>query len=384
MKNCFYIPRLLVPGKERKNWSAIACDRYRNERSYWESEAALRGATPSALDLILPEAKFGENDEEEIARLREEIYAALENDCLEKLVRGWVFLERKIGKSVRRGIVGAIDLESFSYGGESGRVRSMQEESEERIRLYLKERENVPIEIPHIMFLYNDPKDKAVGMLSKTDLEELYHEKIKGGSLKGYFVPEAIAEETGDVLLSRAEGFYAVEGVAAAEAAKLHWQKVRAGLTKGEKGLHPARFLLAEFLNVSDGAVEIQPVHRLVKETEREAFLDFFTKKFKCEKKGACLTVKESFNKNTIRKVDEAIAEFLKADGGKVAYIYGEERLKKFAEEEGCAGILMPCPKKETLFKEVEDGEYYPPYSVCVGGADGARYHMEAREISYD
>ena len=383
MKNCFYIPRLLIPSKERTNWSVIACDRFKNERSYWESETAARGANPSALNLILPEVQLGENDEEEFARMREEAYAALENDYLEKLLRGWVLTERKTSSYTRYGIVGAIDLECFSYGGGDGQVRSLQGADEELVRAYLKQRESVPIEMPHIMILYDDPKDRAVSALFKEDLEKLYDYKIAGGSLKGYFLSEEIAEETAERILSRVQNLYVIEGVAAAEAAKVFWQKVKAGITKGEMGRHPARFLLAEFVNLSDDAVDIQPVHRLVKETEKEAFCDFFSKKFKCEKKGSLLVPKIAFSKENIQAVDEAIAEFLKADGGKVAYVHGEERLKKFAEEEGSAGVLMPRPKKESLLKEIGEG-LLPANSLCVGGAEGARYYVEAREISYD
>lgn len=384
MKNCFYIPRILSPGRERTNWSAIACDRYQNERSYWESETAARGADPSALNLILPEARLSENDGEEIARMREEAYAALENDYLEKLLRGWVLTERRSASSLRRGIVGAIDLECFSYGGSEGQVRSLQLAPEALIRAYLAQRENVPIEMPHIMIAYEDPRDKTIGLLLKEDLEDLYDYKIKGGSIKGYFLPEDIAEDTAESLVSRAQGFYVIEGVAAAEAAKLHWQKVKAGLTKGEMGRHPARFLLAEFVNLCDDAVDIQSVHRLLKDTESEAFCDFFSKKFKCERKGSCLFPKLPFTRENVQSIDEAIQEFLKADGGSVKYIFGEARLKAFAAEEGCAGVVMPRPRKETLIKEVRDGKPFPAYSLCVGGADGARYYVEAREISYD
>ena len=384
MKNCFYIPRILVPGKERTNWSVIACDRYRNERSYWESENAARGADPSALDLILPEFRLGENDDEEFARIREEMYAALENDYLEKLLRGWVLTERKTASYTRRGIVGAIDLECYSYGGGEGQVRSLQAADEELVRAYLKQRENAPVEMPHIMILYDDPKDKAVGALKKEDPEKLYDYKIKNGSLKGYFLSEKIAEETAERILSRTQNFFVIEGVAAAEAAKVFWQKVKAGITKGEMGRHPARFLLAEFINLSDEAVDIQPVHRLVRETEKEAFLDFISKKFKCEKSGSLLVPKIAFSKENILAVDEAVAQFLKADGGRLCYVHGEDRLKKFAEEEGSAGICMPSPKKESLSKEVGEGGSFPANSLCVGGADGARYYVEAREISYD
>ncbi len=382
MKNCFFVPRLLVPSRERKKWSVIACDRYRNERSYWTAEAESHTDGMSALDLVIPEALLGE--EGEIDRMREAMYRALEEDWLEKLARGWVLIERKFLSGVRRGIVAAIDLECYSYGGGDNQVRSLQEAPEELVRLYLSQRESSPLEMPHIMAVYSDPRDKAVNALLKEDLEKLYEYKIKGGFLKGSFIPEYAAEETAETLLSRAQNFYIVEGIAAAEAAKLHWQKVKAGLTKGEMGRHPARFLLAEFLNLNDDAVEIGPVHRLLKETEADAFCDYFSKKFKCEKKERVLCPKIPFTRESVREVDDAIAQFLKADGGTLAYIHGDARLKKFAADEDAAGVLMPSPKKETLFKDIKDGGAYPAYSLCIGGAEGARYYVEAREISYD
>ena len=383
MKNCFYIPRILVPGKERTQWPAVACDRYLNERSYWEQLAAARGAVPSALNLILPEVFLGESDDA-LERIKEEMYAALEGEGFDKLVRGWVLTERKIGARVRRGIVGAIDLESFSYEGGEGPVRSLQASPAALQRAYLMQREHTPIEMPHTVIVYDDPKNKTVAPLLKEDLEELYDYETEGGRIKGYFLPEELADEAAHSLLLRSQSFLVLEGVAASEAAKLHWQKVKAGLTKGEMGRHPARFMLAEFVNLSDDAVELQPVHRLVKETESEAFLDFFAKRFKCEKKGKVLIPKLNFSAESIQKVDDAIKEFLRADGGRACYIYGEERLKKFAEEEDSAGVMMPRPKKDALLKEVKGGALLPAYSVCLGGAEGARYYVEAREISYD
>lgn len=382
MKNCFFVPRILVPRKEREKWSVIACDRYRSERGYWTGAAQARTDGLSALDLILPEALFGE--EQEIERMRENIYTALEEDFLEKLARGWVLSERKLPCGIRRGIVAAIDLECFSYGGEGGQVRSLQAAPEELIAQYLSERESSPIEMPHIMIGYEDSRNKTVNALLKEDLEELYRYKIEGGYIKGYFISDFLAEEAAETLQSRAQKFFVIEGVAAAEAAKLHWQNVKAGLTKGEMALHPARFMLAEFVNLCDEEVEVRSVHRLLKETEAEAFVDYFSKKFKCEKKGTVLTPKIAFTKENIRQVDEVIKEFIKADGGRVEYIHGEERLKKFASEEGAAGVIMPKPKKESLLKEVKDGGLYPAYSLSIGGANGARYYVEAREISYD
>ena len=384
MKNFFFVPRMLVPAKERQNWSVIACDRYQNERSYWENQASARGAIPSALNLIFPEVYRGEDDEERYARIREEAYTALENDYLEKLARGFILLERTSAGEVRRGIVAAIDLECFAEGGSEGQVRCSKRAQKSAIEHYLKLREKSPVEMPHVVIAYTDPKNRTLNALFKGDLEETYRYKIDGVELTGYFLPEEDAEEVSRELLLRSEGFFVVEGVAAAEAAKLHWKKVKEGLTKGEMGRHPARFMLAEFNNLCDDAVSVRPVHRLIKETDAEAFCDYFAKQFRCERRDGLLVPNVPFSAESVEKIDEAIARFIKADGGKCVCIHDEERLKKFAISSDAVGVLMPCPKKSQLIKELNAGATYPENSFCIGGEKGARYYVEAREISYD
>ncbi len=384
MKNCLYIPRVLVPGKERKNWSVIACDRYRNERSYWDNEVSSRGAVPSALNLILPEVCFGEDDEERIARIREETYAALEYDFLEKLARGFVLCERKSAQRTRRGIVAAIDLECYGLEGEDKQVRSVQRADGSAVKTYLALRKSSPLEMPHIIVLYSDPKDKTVGLILKEDNEEIYNYKIKGGEVRGYFLDELLSEEVSHRLQMHTETFFVAEGAACAEAAKRHWQEVKKGLTKGEMGRHPARFMLAEFVNVSDDAVELLPVHRLVRETDAEAFADYFLKEVGGKRKGRMIEPQLTFNAGNVEKIDGAIARFLKADGGKRVFIHDEEKLKKFAEDPNAFGVLLPRFKKAELLKQLEEGALFPEFSFSVGGEEGARYYIEAREISYD
>ena len=178
--------------------------------------------------------------------------------------------------------------------------------------------------------------------------------------------------------------FVVAEGNAAAVAAKLHWEGVKKTLSEDAKRRHPARFMLAEFVNAEDDAAEIHPVHRLIKEIDAEAFIDFFTKSVKCTRKGSVLTPALPASHESVAKTDELIAAFIKANYGRVSYVHGADRLAKFAAEEGCVGIALKAVDKDDIFKEAKAGVVFPYQTFCIGQIRDARYYLEAREISYD
>lgn len=386
MKSCFYIPRLLVPRKDRYRWCVIAGDRFVNDKNYWDEQQ--RKADATALPLVFPEAYFGDGDEERCDEIRERQYEALEADWLEKLVRGFTFVERKTSAGIRRGVVAAIDLEAFSFEeGTRSPVRAMQKTPKALAERYLRLRRDAPIEMPHTIILYRDPRDKVNKLLKNEDLEELYSYDLygDGGKVKGYFVPEDFAAAIVPLLTSKHEpSFVVAEGNAAAVAAKLHWEGVKKTLSEDAKRRHPARFMLAEFVNAEDDAAEIHPVHRLIKEIDAEAFIDFFTKSVKCTRKGSVLTPALPASHESVAKTDELIAVFIKANYGRVSYVHGADRLAKFAAEEGCVGIALKAVDKDDIFKAAKAGVVFPYQTFCIGQIRDARYYLEAREISYD
>lgn len=386
MKSCFYIPRLLAPRKERYRWCVPACDRFLNDRNYWSGQEKRGEAT--ALRLIFPEAFLGDCDEERYNEIHEAQYEALEADWLEKLVRGFTFVERKTSAGTRRGIVAAIDLEAFSFEeGTLSPVRAGQSAPKALAEHYLRLRRDAPIEMPHTMILYRDPRDKANKLLKGEELEELYAYDLSGGGgkIKGYFIPEDLADAVAHLLTSKHDpSFVVAEGNAAAVAAKLHWENVKKTLSEDAARRHPARFMLAEFVNLDDDATQICPVHRLIKDVDAEAFIDFFTKSVKCTRKGRVLCPAFPAEIGSVKRTDELIAAFLKANGGRVSYVHGADRLTRFAGEDGCVGIAMKAIEKDDIFKEAKAGAVFPYQSFCIGEIRDGRYYLEAREISYD
>ena len=55
------IPAVLVPAAhiDLSKWAVIACDQYTSNPEYWAEVRRRIGASPSTLDLILPEVYLG-------------------------------------------------------------------------------------------------------------------------------------------------------------------------------------------------------------------------------------------------------------------------------------------------------------------------------------
>ena len=62
--SCFSPAHILLPAEQipLEQWGCVACDQFTSDRSYWERAAEAAVGSPSALNLILPEAYLEESD----------------------------------------------------------------------------------------------------------------------------------------------------------------------------------------------------------------------------------------------------------------------------------------------------------------------------------
>ena len=156
---------ILIPKKEidLNKWSVVACDQHTSNVKYWEDLKEYIGDSPSTLNLILPECYLG--GEEEKSKT-DNIVTAM-NEYLRggifDTVFGAVYVKRRLecGK-VRKGLVFAVDLEDYSFMREDkALIRASERTVLERIPPRLKVRERCPLELPHIMLLYDDKDDSV-------------------------------------------------------------------------------------------------------------------------------------------------------------------------------------------------------------------------------
>ena len=195
MKSCIVAPEILLPrdGLDMRAWAVIACDQHTSDRAYWAELEKEVGDKPSTLRLTLPEIYLGDADcDERITRIAQVIRSYKADGIFKKLPKGFVLVRRKTPYSPERtGIVLAVDLEEYSYEKQSdAAIRATEATILERIPPRLKIRERAELEFPHIMLLYDDPCDLALGDLKRrSDLQKLYDVEASrgGGHVSGFF-----------------------------------------------------------------------------------------------------------------------------------------------------------------------------------------------------
>ncbi len=395
MKSCIVAPEILLPrdGLDMRAWAVIACDQHTSDRAYWAELEKEVGDKPSTLRLTLPEIYLEDADcDERITRIAQAMRSYKADGIFKKLPKGFVLVRRKTPYSPERtGIVLAVDLEEYSYEKQSdAAIRATEATILERIPPRLKIRERAELEFPHIMLLYDDPCDLALGDLKRrSDLQKLYDFELNmgGGHVSGFFVPD-FEEVIGRFERLKKDGllFMVGDGNHSLATAKALWEKIKAELPKSEQEGHPARYALCEAVNLYDEGIRFEAIHRLVKGVDAEKFSKYFPRG---EGNGALYIggVKENIvlpqgAAEAVRAVDGYISEYLAAYGGSVDYIHGDTALAQLTKENAdFVGIGLPKMDKSELFGQVLRGGSLPRKTFSMGESEEKRYYIEGKEI---
>ena len=370
MKNVFTPADILLPriGADMERWASVACDQFSSRPDYWEDFSAYVGDCPSALRLMLPEAYLNAPD---VETRKQAIPAAMERYLAEGVFRtiedSFVFVERTLPDgTLRRGLVGKVDLEAFDWRpGSVTPVRSTEATVPERLPVRAELRRLQPLEMPHIVLFLDDPADTVLAAVEPG--EELYDFDLYqgGGHLRGRRVAGEAAARVVAALESLGQDplFAMGDGNHSLAAAREHWEALKAA---GAPADHPARWALAEVENVRDDAVVFYPIHRVLFDTDEGGF------------------VRELSGADTGELVAEAdgfCREYIAAHGGRVDYIHGTADARAFAEGNGCAALLLPTLPKAELFEHIRRFGNYPKKSFSVGETLDKRWYLECRRI---
>ena len=183
MKIPFKKANILLPkDADMHKWSVVACDQYTSEPKYWEEVENIVGDAPSTLKITLPEIYLErENVSERIQKINDEMDNLLNTNFFKTLSNSLVYLERTCSDGkVRKGIVGMVDLEDYSYEkGSQTLIRATEGTVLERIPPRVRVRENAKLELPHVMLLIDDEKKEIIeGLTDKVSSEDLVYEVI--------------------------------------------------------------------------------------------------------------------------------------------------------------------------------------------------------------
>ena len=400
---------ILLPAVEDMGrWSVIACDQFTSDIGYWEETRRLVGEAPSTLNMILPEAFIGTAEAEGAGeKISGYMKKYLDGDLFRKLPSSFMLVERSLGKgAVRHGIVAAVDLEAYEYKPEKeAKIKATEHTVEERLYKRIELRERALLELPHVIIFYSDPDDALIKKLSaeKMELNKEYDFELMqgGGSICGWSVSgerAAKLELALNEMLSPDESGAALavgDGNHSLATAKLCWDRIKQGLTEAERETHCARYALAELVNVYDGGIRIEPIHRVISGSDVSGFAAFAEKRFRAiEKPGRELTLTAGSAAGAhsiavtgltvaqlIDATDKMIAEYLKEHSGAVDYVHDDASAVEAGSRPGCAYILLPAVEKKDIFETVKKKELFPKKSFSIGNAREKRYYLECRKI---
>ena len=414
----FHSADILIPNDkvDMSKWAVIACDEYTSEPEYWDAVTAEVGGAPSTLSLILPELYLEDSDvSERIANIHKAMDKYIADGIFTEYKNAMVYVERVQSNGiVRKGLIGAIDLEKYDFSkGSTSEVRATEATVIERIPPRIKVRNGAPLELPHIMILIDDPEDTVIGALDKTSMKKLYDTKLmqNGGSISGYLVDEAAQEKIDSALSALADPdtfnnkyglsgqpvlLYAMgDGNHSLATAKEFYEQLKKANPDKDFSNHPARYALAEIVDLHSDALKFEAIHRLVYDVDCDDLLYELSHALElndAESSQYVITccdgteVKEYIHKQTsnlsVGSLQNFLDSYIKNKGGKIDYIHGIENVKALAEKHNGIAFILPDMDKSELFPTVIKDGALPRKTFSMGHADDKRFYIEARKIT--
>ncbi len=425
-----WLPR---PGVDLHKWAVIACDQFTSQPEYWRSVEEIVAEAPSTLHLIFPEVYLdGPDTEARIAHIQSSMHRYLADDLLVPH-DGMVYVERRVGGKLRRGLVLALDLESYDYNkGSQSLIRATEGTIIERLPPRIHIRQGAQLEVPHILVLIDDPQRTVIEPLGeqKDHLKPLYDFELMldSGHLTGYGVndpaleaqaiqalealadPQAFAQKysltAGQAVLLFAMG----DGNHSLATARAIWNRI-----KDQVGMdHPARYALVEIENVHDDGLEFEPIHRVLFGLQRDILAEMqdhfgdgysylpvagrLEMTFKVD--AAAGQVPQQIGVVTpdgfgvislanptanlpVGTLQTFLDGFLKQGGAeKIDYVHGSEVVCQLGAQPGNVGFYVPGMEKNDLFKTVILDGALPRKTFSMGEAHEKRFYMECRKIA--
>lgn len=400
----FYPAHILIPKVEDMNkWSVVACDQYTSQPEYWARVRNYVGDAPSTLNLILPEAELETADADAVNKAMRDY---LNKDLFDTHKYAFVYLQRtqNDGK-VRQGLIGALDLECYDYHkGSQTLCRATEGTVEDRLPPRIKVRKDAPLELPHIMVLIDDPEGTVIEFLQNKTccFEKLYDFELmeQGGHLTGHLIKGVECEDRMKALAALAGNeehplLYAMgDGNHSLATAKACYEQLKA--TIGDAALeHPARYCLVELVNLHSDALQFEPIHRIVAQTNPDRLMDALKEAGLEEGNAHPQTIEvvrngvhqiysfaQESSKLAVGSLQNALDRLVPQIGGEIDYIHGEDVVDELSQKEGSIGFILPNMAKEDLFPTVIADGALPRKTFSMGHAHDKRFYLECRRIT--
>lgn len=392
----FFPADILLPKQDFENWAVVACDQYTSQPDYWKAVEEKVGEKPSALHIILPEIYLSADNAPRIEKINQTMAQYLESGVFDEKKDTMVYVERESNNTVRRGIVGLIDLEDYDYRkGSSAMIRATEATVLERIPPRVQIRKDAPLEMPHVLLLIDDPDMTVIEPLSaqKDELETAYDFELMqgGGHIEGYLLSDDAVKRVQDAL----------EALVADKEDKLMFavgdgnhSLATAKECYNQSENPAARYALVEVVNIHDASIEFEPIYRVLFNIDAEDFVKGFEKYTAENGKGETQVfelITESGEKTLsvpacaklpVGTLQPYIDGYLKEhEGVTIDYIHGTDVVRSLCKEANTLGLIFDGMRKDELFDAIKADGSLPRKTFSMGHAQDKRYYIEARKI---
>lgn len=406
---------LLPKDVDLHRWSVVACDQYTSEPEYWARVEKQVENAPSALRLILPEQKLEDgHTQEHIMEINQTMEKYMKQDIFRVVPDSLIYVERWLDNgTLRRGIIGQIDLEDYDYNpNSSALIRATEKTVLSRIPPRVAVRREAALELPHVMLLVDDPSQEVIEhfTLETNEMEQLYDFDLmeRGGHITGYRLTNEQKKDLGQRLMELADPtlfaqrydadgkpvllFAVGDGNHSLASAKANYEEKR-GTPYAEK----ARYALVELVNLHDESLVFEPIHRVCfgvnPDVLKQAFLEYYPGSYIGSGEGQqvtmvwsgheeVLTIPNPTSHLTVGTLQTFLDAFLpQVAGSHIDYIHGEDVVRTLGDQDGNVGFLLPAMEKDELFATVIHDGVLPRKTFSMGEAQDKRFYLEARKL---
>ncbi len=417
-RTAFHNADILIPNEsiDMNKWAVIACDQYTSEPEYWDAVKNTVDVNPSSLNLILPEIYLENEDvENRINDIHENMDKYISEGIFTEYKNAMIYVERiQSNGIVRKGLIGTIDLEEYDFSkGSTSQVRATEATVIERIPPRIKVRQGASLELPHIMILIDDPNNTVIESVDKSAMTKLYDTELmqNGGSISGYLVDEAEQERIDSALSALAEPdtfnkkynltdspvlLYAMgDGNHSLATAKEFYEQLKKSNPDKDFSNHPARYALAEIVNLHSDALKFEAIYRLVYDVDCNKLISGLTETLAlseneseqwveiiCKEEDKKLYIHNTSSNLSVGSLQNYLDKYINENGGKIDYIHGIENVRSLAGKHNGIAFILPDMDKSQLFPTVIKDGALPRKTFSMGHADDKRFYIEARKIS--
>lgn len=410
---------ILVPNVENMTaWSVIACDQFTSQPKYWHDVAAFVKTQPSTFNMMVPEINLDSEDlDQHIAAVNRAMRTYLRRHLFDE-VNDYIYTRRVLSNGkVRHGLIGVVDLEQYEFHpGSRTTVRATEGVIQNRIEPRLMIREIAPMEVSHTMLLVDDRRNEVFSFLEEEleQMKPLYSFDLMkdSGKISGYLVTESQSERIDAALTALAtekemqekygitdKGIfvYAVgDGNNSLATAKLHYDHLKRTLSPQKLQNHPARYTLAEIVNLNDDSFDFEPINRVLFGVDTVNFLNQLERVhqisfapmegqqyFDCiiGEHTQRIWIADPSSYVVTGTVQNFIDRYIRDFSGKVDYVHGETIVRQLAAQADNVGILFPSIPKQSLFETILADGILPRKTFSMGQAGDKRFYLEGRKI---